>query len=295
MTYSCEWGRHTGVRHTYHSLNGDRLVQTQKVITHTVVPSSRRVLRAVYHGLRSWNETRSAESSLKIARPLTMVSDPSLVNLARIVRHVIDEEIQGDFVECGVWRGGASFLMADMLRKSQLNDRKVWMFDSFAGLPAPSEADGALASQFLEKKDSVETHYNNTASLEEVTASANALGLTNYVHLVKGWFEDTLPVHHETIGPIALLRIDGDWYESVRCCLDTLYDQVSDKGFVILDDYYHWPGCALAVHDFLSERRLSHRIESVAGGQSAFFRKVNSDRPFVSTFEWGRSEQKRRY
>jgi hypothetical protein len=122
-----------------------------------------------------------------------------------------------------------------------------------------------------------------------VQRSATALGLTAYTTCVKGWFDQTLPASRDRIGPIALLRIDGDWYASVRCCLDNLYDQVVDGGFVVLDDYYAWDGCTIAVHEFLGNHRLAHRIEGVLGRteqieayQCAVFRKGEGR----TTWQW---------
>jgi hypothetical protein len=205
-----------------------------------------------------------------------MVHEESLIELAHQVRAILALNIPGDFVECGVWRGGASFLMADILRQAGVRDRRVWLFDSFAGLPAPQAVDGPAAVAYTEQTDNAWYHDNCTASLEEVQRSASELGLASYTTLVKGWFDQTLPTHRQRIGPIALLRIDGDWYASVRCCLDNLYDQVVEGGLVVLDDYYAWDGCAIAVHEFLAARRLAHRIESSEGSQyyhAAMFRK----------------------
>ena len=123
-----------------------------------------------------------------------------------------------------------------------------------------------------------------SASLEEVQQTARDLGLAYRTpEFVKGWFDQTLPANRDRIGPIAILRIDGDWYSSVRCCLDNLYDQVVDGGFVILDDYYTFEGCAIALHEFLGERRLAHRIESMVSESAdnqhywgAVFRKGNA-------------------
>ncbi len=102
--------------------------------------------------------------------------------------------------------------------------------------------------------------------------SAAQLGLLGYTEFVKGWFDKTLPATKDRVGAIAVLRIDADWHASVRCCLESLYDQVSPGGFVILDDYDAWDGCAIATHEFLAERKLSHRIAHDGG--CAFFRKL---------------------
>jgi O-methyltransferase len=211
-------------------------------------------------------------------RPFTMVGLESLVDLALQVQHVLAHNIPGSFVECGVWRGGASFLIAELLRQAGVADRKVWLFDSFEGLPPPETIDGPAATAYSQNTNSPSYFNNCRASLEEVERIATELGLASYTEFVKGWFDQTLPANRDRVGPTALLRIDCDWYSSVQCCLDNLYDQVAERGFILLDDYYTWDGCAIAVHEFLGKRRLPDRIESVPsegcyGYQSAVFRK----------------------
>jgi O-methyltransferase len=196
-------------------------------------------------------------------RPFTMVAEASLVDLALQVKQVLVGNILGDFVECGVWRGGAAFLMAELLRQGGVTDRKVWLFDSFEGLPPPEEIDGPAAMAYAKNSNNPWYFDNCRASLEEVQGIAADLGLAPYTEFVKGWFDQTLRNNRERVGAIALLRIDCDWYSSVKCCLDNLYDQVVDRGFVVLDDYYTWDGCAIAVHEFLGRRSLSNRIETL--------------------------------
>lgn len=187
--------------------------------------------------------------------PLTMLPVERLHDLVRHVDYVDAQGLPGAFVECGTWRGGASFLMA--LRAAE---RRVWMFDSFEGLPPPAPIDGPAAQRWADDTNGPDYHDNCRATLEEVSAAAFRFGLTNRVEIVKGWFDETLPASREDIGSIALLRLDADWYESVRTCLVSLVDRVVPGGFVILDDYYDWDGCAIAVHEFLAERRLPYRI-----------------------------------
>ena len=210
----------------------------------------------------NWLEERDLPGIIKRIRPFTMVPNPSLVDLARQVRVVLEQEIPGAFVECGAWRGGAAFLMAEVLRQSG-KDRKVWLFDSFEGIPPPQEIDGPAAREWAENKKGQWYFDNLRAPIDGVRRTASELGLGDYTELVAGWFDKTLPANRERIGPIAILRIDADWHASVKCCLDTLYDQVVDGGFIIFDDYYTWEGCSTAVHEFLGERHLSHRIESI--------------------------------
>jgi hypothetical protein len=224
------------------------------------------------HELRNWLEIRRLSRLFDRVRPLTMLDDLALIDLVHVLRTVIEEDVPGDLVECGAWRGGAAFLLASQLKQAGVSDRKVWLLDSFEGLPPPQEIDGDAALAYSRNTDSPGYYDNCRASLEEVQASADELGLGALTTLVKGWFEDTLPATSASIGPIALLHIDADWYSSVRSCLDHLYDHVSDGGFVIFDDYGVWDGCAVAVHEFLSSRQLPHRLETTKTGQ-AFFRK----------------------
>ena len=227
--------------------------------------------------LCSWQERRDLPPLLERVQSFTMVPHDSLVDLARQVRTVVQQGISGDLVECGAWKGGASFLMAEMLRQAGVRDRKVWMFDSFEGIRPPEEIDGPAAHAWAENKDSRWHHDNLRVSVEWVEQAARDLGLAPWTRIVKGWFDKTLPQTRASIGPIAILRVDADWHASVACCLENLYDQVVSGGFVIFDDYYTYDGCAIAVHEFLGRRSLAHRIESVgvAHHTAAVFRKGN--------------------
>lgn len=202
-------------------------------------------------------------------RDLTMVGQGGLAEMVRFVDEVVADGIDGAVVECGVWRGGVSFAAARRLQHHG-DDRPVWMFDSFEGLPPPADVDGPRAKTWGRDAD---YHDNCAASLEQVRSDAAELGVLHQVRLVEGWFDDTLPTTRDEVGPIALLRIDADWHASVRRCLGELYDQVTPGGIVIFDDYYSWDGCAVAVHEFLGGRSLSHRLRTGAGS-GASFRKV---------------------
>jgi hypothetical protein len=226
--------------------------------------------RHLRQGTLAFREARALAPVLEEVRGLTMVEQPALLDVARHVRSVVTQGIPGDFVECGVWRGGCAFLMARVAERLGA-ERTVWLCDSFEGLPQPEAVDGEAAIAWAEAKDPDNYYDNCRATLEEVQASADGLGLRARTRFVKGWFEESLPAARDEIASIALLRVDADWYSSVRCCLDNLYDLVSDGGIVVLDDYYAWDGCALAVHEFLTERRKPHRIRQGEG--TAYFRK----------------------
>ncbi len=226
-------------------------------------PASTAVVRS------AWTETRDLPPVLERVQPYTMVPRDALTELARQVRAVLDQRIPGAFVECGTWRGGCSFLMAELLRLAGDSERKVWMFDSFEGIPPPAAIDGAAAQTWVNDTSSPWYHDNLRVSLEDVKASAAALGLESRVELVKGYFDRTLAAARGRIGPIALLRIDADWHASVSCCLEQLVDQVSPGGLVVFDDYFAYEGCAIAVHEFLGRRSLPHRIEAIGDGPEA--------------------------
>ena len=215
----------------------------------------------------AWLTARDLAPTLEVVRPFVMppVSADALVDLANVVQLVLEQRVPGDFVECGVWRGGGGLLMADLLRQAGVHDRRVWLCDSFQGMPPVEAIDGPVAVAEASDPDSPLYVDNSRVALEDVRRTAAEFGLSAYIEFVPGWFHETLPVQRDRIGPIAILRLDCDWYASVRACLDNLYDQVVDGGFVVLDDYFAYDGCAIAVHEFLGRRGLAHRIESVVG------------------------------
>lgn len=215
--------------------------------------------------LRARETERETLRMLERVKPYSMVHELTLRDLAVRLNEVLDEGVPGDIVECGVWRGGASFLMADVLDQRGEADRRVWMFDSFEGLPPPREIDGRRALEYAQNKDDPAYYDNCRAELEDVRTSARTLGHEDRTEIVPGWFDDTLPKHHERIGPIALLRLDCDWHDPVELCLETLYDQVSPGGVVVIDDYYVYDGCSIAVHEFLGRRSLADRIRWAPG------------------------------
>jgi hypothetical protein len=155
--------------------------------------------------------------------------------------------IPGCVVECGVWRGGMIAGMAEVLGAG----RDYFLFDSFEGLPpAREELDGASAVAW-QKNSFSPVHYNNCTAAEEEAAAAMKLSGATSFSIVKGWFNETLP-RFSPPSKIAVLRLDGDWYESTRDCLENLYPHVAPGGVVIVDDYYIWDGCARAINEFIS-------------------------------------------
>jgi len=189
----------------------------------------------------------------------TMVGVKRLANARLLAEHVIQRRIPGDLMETGVWRGGVCIMLRAVLAAHGDTERRVWAADSFAGLPAPD------AGKYPADSGDVFHQYQDlSVSLDEVKANFQKYGLLDdRVVFLKGWFKDTLPV--ADVGALALLRLDGDMYESTIVPLDSLYDRVSPGGFVIIDDYHVVEGCRRAVHDFLGRRNLAPELIEIDG------------------------------
>lgn len=167
--------------------------------------------------------------------------------------------VAGCVVECGVWRGGASAGMAEVLGPG----RQYFLFDSFEGLPPAKDLDGEEAKAWQQDTQS-ESYFDNCSAPVEYAERAMKLSGAHRFTISKGWFENTLPTFVPP-QPIAILRLDGDWYESTMTALETLYKHLAPGGIVIVDDYYAWDGCSRAVHDFLSKNQSTARLTQQHG------------------------------
>lgn len=183
----------------------------------------------------------------------SMAGHKRIDNVRDLIASVVDENVEGDFVECGVWRGGSS-----MYAKAALNllgsDKHVWLCDSFEGMPVQKDVDKvdpALAG-----------HPILIADLPSVKGNFERFGLLDdKVHFVKGWFSESLPT--APIEKISILRLDGDYYSSTMDALQALYDKVSPGGYVIVDDYNAFAGCKAAIHDFFAEKGINPELVTI--------------------------------
>lgn len=161
-------------------------------------------------------------------------------------------------------------------------ERAVYMLDSFQGLPPVTARDGPLARRWQDRGDPDNFMDNCKAVRNDVErALADMRFAEGDFKIVEGWFDQTVSQVAREVEPhsIALLRLDGDWYDSTRCCLDALMPLVSEGGVVIIDDYYAWDGCARAVHDYLSGTDAAYRIRSLPNWYGAYFvKKVSRNR-----------------
>ena len=217
-----------------------------------------------------YDDEDSARAAIAVVDDHTMVSYQRLVTLWQQVRYLDTAQIDGCLVECGTWRGGSSALMALAHLHSGAASRRLHMFDSFEGLPQPdARTDGESAVRYAAGNASaaLTSIGQCVASIEDVRHLIHDVvgyptELTQY-HV--GWFQQTVPADAAQVRAIALLRLDGDWYESTRICLQHLYPLVSSRGIVVIDDYGHWEGCRRAVDEFfgtLTTKPFLNHIDS---------------------------------
>ena len=202
-------------------------------------------------------------------RPFTMTSAERLWSLLNAVRYVVNENIPGDFAECGVWRGGSVMAMAKELGSINVTDRKIWLYDTFAGMTEPTNNDieagtGVTASEMLSSTEIGDG--NNVwcvAGRADVEANVRSTGypFENFT-FVEG--DVALTLKSAVPDQISLLRLDTDWYESTRIGLEVMYPRLAVGGVCILDDYGHWQGARKAVDEYfeaLGHRPYMHPID----------------------------------
>ncbi|WP_445160713.1 TylF/MycF/NovP-related O-methyltransferase [Mycobacterium sp. Dal123C01] len=194
------------------------------------------------------------------ADALTMIGMQRLSSLQHCVETVLADGVPGDLVECGVWRGGASILMRAVLSAYGDRTRRVWLADSFAGVPPPD-----AANYKADKGIKLHRHASILGvSQEQVSANFERYGLLDeQVRFIPGWFKDTLA--DAPVEQIAVLRLDGDLYESTIQALDGLYPRLSSGGYCIIDDYHALKACEQAVADYREKHGISAEIVEIDG------------------------------
>ena len=202
-------------------------------------------------------EATTADSELIASlRPFTMTSPERLWCLIEAVRFLDAAGIAGDFAECGVWRGGSVMAMARQLVSLGAADRRIWLYDTFAGMTDPTDKDvdhaGKSAADLMQSTEVGDgANVWAFASRGDVEANLAATGYPmDQFTLVEGDVEHTL--EEQVPERIALLRLDTDWYASTRRCLEVLYPRLVVGGICILDDYGHWDGARSAVDEYFT-------------------------------------------
>jgi hypothetical protein len=206
----------------------------------------------------------------------TMIGLARLNNIQTCIEDVIRNRIEGDLIETGVWRGGATIFMRAVLKAYGVSDRTVWVADSFEGLPTLTGKDTTYKDDtsvdVTSLNDGGPMRLALAVSLERVKENFTKFDLLdNQVRFLKGWFRDTLPA--APIKKLSILRLDGDMYQSTMDALNALYGKVSSGGYVIVDDYNCWPHCKQAVDDFRKEHGITEAIIKI--DSDAVFWKVS--------------------
>jgi hypothetical protein len=186
----------------------------------------------------------------------TMIGLKRLDNLQYCIETVLNNGVEGDLIETGVWRGGACIFMRAVLAAYGIENRKVFVADSFEGLPKPD-----VEKYPADQGDTLHIHSYLAVSKEEVEHNFRRYGLLDdQVVFLKGWFKDTLPI--APIEKLAILRLDGDMYGSTMDSLENLYGKLSKGGFCIIDDYA-LAGCESAVNDFRSKYAITAEMKEI--------------------------------
>jgi O-methyltransferase len=226
-----------------------------RVLASTISPVLSRSGVVLVERARSGDDRLTEEGRDWPLEAETMIGLERLKNLRTSVRTLVDEGIEGDLIETGVWRGGASIFLRAALVAYGDPERTVWVADSFEGLPPPDPAFPA------DRGDRHHERHQLAVSLEEVQANFRRYGLLDdRVRFLKGWFKDTLP--SAPIERLALLRLDGDMYGSTMDALAALYPKLSVGGFVIVDDYA-LRGAREAVTDFRRDHGIDDPLEEI--------------------------------
>ena len=199
------------------------------------------------------NRSTLVKKDLSIYRKVkdyTMTSDVRIKTLLDAVKHLTEKNIQGDFVECGVWKGGSIMAMIYKLLELNILDRKIWAFDTYEGMTEPGDDD--IDFQNKTAKELMDQKIANIlciSAYEETTTNILNTGYPhNMIQFVKGRVEETIP--RSNVEQIALLRLDTDWYESTMAELNYFYPKLVKGGVLIIDDYGHWKGCKKAVDEY---------------------------------------------
>ena len=210
-------------------------------------------------------------ATIRSARDYTLTSVERQWALINAVRYAVQARIPGDIVECGVWRGGAAMAAALTLLGEGVGDRRLWLYDTFAGMTEPGAtdrraSDGAAAAEVWRRHRRGDGANDwCRASLEDVRANMERTGYpVTQIRYVKGPVEETLRDTDNLPERIAVLRLDTDWYESTRVELERLYPRLVPGGVLIIDDYGHWQGARKAVDEFFA-----------AGGQPLLLNRID--------------------
>jgi O-methyltransferase len=201
---------------------------------------------------------------LRQVRPYTLASAKKLGNLKRLASSTTERGIEGDFVECGTYKGGSAAVLGSALTAG----RHLWLYDSFEGMPDVKEIDGMDAAEWVGRL---------RASDDDVREILTSAGLSRHQYTIrKGWFDQTFlqPLPER----VALLHCDADWHASVTAVLETFYPRLPEGGVAILDDFGWWEGCREAFYDFCARHGEKPLLERVDCDQAYWIKGKTNNR-----------------
>lgn len=231
----------------------------------------------IYFKIKGDKENFKKVKAIYQVMPYSLVGAAGLSQTYDLVIEIFKKNIKGDLIECGVAQGGCAVLMTLTAFKNNRDGRKVWLFDSFEGLPEPTDKDflngTKTAGDFIRplNKGSCLGEYEKVKKIFFSKFKINK----EKVRIIKGWFQETLPQYKDKIDYISLLRIDADWYESTKICLESFYGKVTDGGFIVIDDYETCFGAKRALDEFLEKRKLSVKLIYDGRGGCCFKKPFN--------------------
>jgi len=193
-------------------------------------------------------------------KPFTMTNTERIFSLIQSVRYVIKNDIPGDIVECGVWKGGSMMASAKTLLQLQNQEKHLFLFDTFEGMTKPEDIDVSKSNivaseEFNNTKVNLDSSSWCRVTLDDVKFNLYSTGYDkSKIHFIKGKVEKTLP--SDEIKSISILRLDTDWYKSTKHELIHLFPKISKGGVLIIDDYGFWQGAKQAVDEYISENNI---------------------------------------
>jgi O-methyltransferase len=231
-------------------------------------------MRSYLSDLFASKEVRQKNVLIRKILPYTLGGWKALDNAFNVILRVENNKIPGVVIECGVAQGGTAAMMALSSRALGDENRDFWFFDSYEGLPEPTAEDyqGEEAGDYV----GVLVKGSCLGTLEQVSELFfDKLNLPkDKINLVKGWFQDTVPSHKEKVGRIAILRLDGDWYESTKIPLENFYPYISPGGCVIIDDYATCFGSKKATDEFMEENSIDTYLRPDGRGGAWFVKPL---------------------
>ncbi|MBL1177938.1 TylF/MycF/NovP-related O-methyltransferase [Pantanalinema sp. GBBB05] len=222
------------------------------------------VIQTLRHWIKQQLLLTANDGLLRKVQPYTLSDCDRLQKLTQLAQYVNQHNIPGDFVECGVYKGGSAAVISNYLGEQ----RHLWLYDSFAGMPATSEKDSEAAKEYIG---------GCLSSIEDVKQVMERVGTKPSQYTIKpGWFNQTF--QDKLPSQVALLHCDADWYDSVTLVLQTFYPLIPEGGCVILDDFGYWEGCREAFYDFCRQHNEKPILERVTNSQAYWIKGKQHNR-----------------